>query len=219
MFDAAVVTAIYDSYDDLKPVCPQDGLAVDWVVVTDDPHLAAPGWRVVCEPQPGVAPMRAAKAPKFRPWDYTTAPASVWIDGSCQVTSAGFVAAFLGRAEPLAGFTHRYRDCLYAEAEISAPLLKFAGEPIREQAAYYREMGHPEHWGLWETTVIGRRHTPAMHDLGEAWAAETAKWSTQDQVSYPYILRNLGLRPVWVRGHQGGSPWHAFAGSDRHQTG
>lgn len=69
--DAAVVTAVYDRYDTLKPALPQSGPKVDWVCVTDDPGLEADGWRIVVQPRPGVHPNRAAKHPKCEPWRYT----------------------------------------------------------------------------------------------------------------------------------------------------
>jgi hypothetical protein len=215
--DAAIVTAIFDHYDTLKPALPQTGTSVEWVLVTDDleipdGHL---GWRVVFWERPGVAPMRAAKAAKFRPWEFTQAPASVWIDASVRVTSPALAADLLGKG-PLVTFRHRFWDCLYREAEISAAMPKYDGEPVAAQADHYRRAGHPAHWGLWETTVLARHHTPAVRALGDAWAAEVAAWSSQDQVSFPFVLREAGLRPERVPGGRDGSPWHIYAGSGRH---
>lgn len=215
MADVAVITAIYGDYDSLKPVLGQDGLDVDWVLVTDAQVADLPGWRVVVVPRPGLHPNRAAKAPKFRPWEFTDAPASIWVDGSVSVTSPLFAAEALALADPVAQFLHPQRDCLYEEAALSTAG-KYAGEPIEAQAAHYRELGHPEHWGLWAAGVIARQHTPAVMQLGYAWAAEVARWSFQDQVSEPYVLRNLGLRPASLTGGILGTPWLALHESARH---
>ena len=80
MADIALITAIYGAYDELKPLLPQTGVDVEWILVTDTPPPAelAEGWTIVHDPQPGVHPSRAAKNPKLFPWDYTAAPASVF---------------------------------------------------------------------------------------------------------------------------------------------
>jgi hypothetical protein len=220
MSDCAILTAIYDSYDELKPTMPQRGVSVDWVLVTDDETLkdvpTVRGWRVVYEPRPGVHPNRAAKHPKYEPWKYTDAGASVWVDASFRIVSEQLAAEALSFADPIAQFAHPWRDCLYAEAKESAGLPKYAGEPVLEQADHYSELGHPENWGLWATGVIARRHTEAVQELGARWLAETYEWSFQDQISQPYALRETGLRPMALPGNHLATPWLAYEGSARH---
>jgi hypothetical protein len=223
MSDIAILTAIYDSYDLLKPTLPQQEVSVDWVLVTDDETLkdqaTVRGWRVVYEPRPGVHPNRAAKHPKYEPWKYTSAEASVWVDASFRIVSETFAVeatAELTDDEPVAQFVHPWRDCLYAEAKESAGLAKYAGEPVLEQADHYSELGHPEGWGLWATGVIARRHTDAVRELGVRWLAETYEWSFQDQISQPFALREKGLRPSALPGNHLATPWLAYEGSARH---
>ncbi len=221
MSDVALITAIYDSYDSLKPVLPQAGVDVEWIVVTDSvpPAEQAAGWTIVHEPRPGVHPNRAAKHPKYEPWKYTDAPVSIWVDASFRVVSDRFAVeatAGLTDEEPIAQFVHPWRDCLFAEARESAQLAKYAGEPVLEQADRYSEAGHPEGWGLWATGVIARRHTAAVQELGVRWLAETERWSFQDQISQPYALRETGLRPQALPGTHLATPWLAYEGSGRH---
>lgn len=221
MSDVAILTAIYDSYDSLKPVLPQAGVDVEWIVVTDTPPPAelAVGWTIVHEPRPGVHPNRAAKHPKYEPWKYTDAPVSLWVDASFRVVSERFAVeatAALTDEEPIAQFVHPWRDCLYTEAKESVALAKYAGEPVLEQAEHYRWLGHPGGWGLWATGVIARRHTEAVRDLGERWLAETYEWSFQDQISQPFVLRETGLRPQALPGSHLATPWLAYEGSGRH---
>ena len=221
MSDVAILTAIYDGYDELKPVLPQAGVDVDWVLVTDTPPSAVPdlGWRVVYEPRPGVHPNRGAKHPKYEPWKYTDAPVSIWVDASFRIVSDQFAVeatASLSDEEPIAQFVHPWRDCLYSEAKESAGLAKYAGEPVLEQAESYRAAGHPENWGLWATGVIARRHTEAVRKMGWLWLAETYRWSFQDQISQPFALREKGLRPTALPGNHLATPWLAYEGSARH---
>jgi len=222
MSHVAIVTAIYDGYDELKPLLPQTGVDVEWVCVHDGAPpdaVAAQGWTLVYEPRPGVHPNRAAKHPKYEPWKYTDAAVSLWVDASFRIVSDRFAVeatAALTDAEPIAQFQHPWRDCLFAEAEESAGLAKYQGEPVLEQAESYRRAGHPEHWGLWATGVIARRHTEAVRKMGWLWLAETYRWSFQDQISQPFALREKGLRPTAFPGTHLATPWLAYEGSARH---
>lgn len=220
MPDVAIITAITGGYDTLKPVMPQQGVDVEWVCVTDGAPLpdadTAAGWTMVCEPSNGQHPNRAAKRPKLAPWEYTSAPASIWVDASFRIVSPTFATDVLSAAQPVAQFEHPWRDCLYEEAAASADLAKYAAEPITEQAAYYRKRGHPEHWGLWAAGVIARQHTPAVRALGAAWAHEVNVWSFQDQISQPYVLRETGLRPTVLPGTHFANAWLKYEGSGRH---
>ena len=145
----AIITAIYDGYETLKPPLHQvtaSGTDVEWICVTDGRPLpdadAAEGWQMICDPQGRVShPNRAAKRPKLEPWRYTDADASVWIDGSYRVTSPFFAqdAVFLAAGASIAQFVHPWRNCYFAEAAFSAGLAKYAGEPVERQAAVYSE--------------------------------------------------------------------------------
>ena len=221
MSQVAILTAVYDSYDSLKPVLPQVGVDVEWIVVTDSVPSAeqAAGWKIVHEPRPGVHPNRAAKHPKYEPWKYTDAPVSVWVDASFRIVSDQFAVEAttgLSNEEPIAQFAHPWRDCLYTEAKESAGLAKYQGEPVLEQAESYRAAGHPENWGLWATGVIARQHTEAVRKMGWLWLAETYRWSFQDQISQPFALREKGLRPTAFPGSHLATPWLAYEGSGRH---
>lgn len=214
--DVALITANYDDYDTVKPVLAQAGVEVDWVLVTDREPSDARGWRVVVEPRPDVLPVRAAKAPKFEPWKYTDAPASIWIDASFRVTSPDFAAEALAFAKPIAQFTHPWRDCLFAEAVEIAALGKDPEGVASWQTKRYRDAGHPAGWGLWASGVIARRHTAAVRRMGTAWAKEVESGSARDQVSQPFVLRETKLRPASLPGTHLANAWLKYEGSGRH---
>ncbi len=210
---AAILTAVYASYDSLKPLRIQD-TPHEAICVTDDPSLHADGWTVVYEPREGVHPNLAAKTPKMCPWRYTDAETVIWIDASFNVSSWSLISD-LDKYE-FGQFDHPERDCIYQEADVSAGMAKYPGEAVRAQAAHYESKGHPPHWGLWATGLIVRHHTPEVEAFGEAWLAENERWTYQDQVSQPFVLRNFGLRPEIIPGFYHQNPWVLYAGSDRH---
>lgn len=211
---AALVTAIYDGYDELKPL-PELG-DVDAVCVTDTPDLAAEGWRIVYEPRQGLHPNRAAKIPKLCPWRYTAADQSVWIDAAYRVVDTDFVTEAIKFADPIAQFVHPWRNCIYPEAEVSIQMGKYGSEPIHDQAFEYRTNGHPGAWGLWATGCIARLHTSKVIAFGNAWLSEIDRWSFQDQVSEPVALRSCGLYPSPLPGDHLTNPWLSYEASGRH---
>lgn len=212
----AIITSIYDGYDTLKPVCPQEGYDVDWVFVTDDPPADPLGWRVVHEPRTGMDPRRAAKHAKFLPWRYTDAEMSVWVDGSFRIISPTMIRGVERYAYPMAQFKHPWRNCLFAEAEESARLKKYLADDVIGQAEEYRAWGHPEEWGLWATGVIVRRHWDQVKTMGHAWLTENLRHTGQDQVSQPYVLRTCNVRPDCLPGTHLANQWFQYEGSERH---
>lgn len=215
--DVAIITSIYDGYDSLKPVLPQEDVLVDWVFVTDQPPKDSLGWRVLHRTCVGTHPRRAAKWPKTFPWKYTKAPASIWIDGSFQVTSPRFAVEALEFADPIAQFKHPWRGCLFDEAKCVLAIGKYPEQQrlIKAQVAYYDELIEHD-WGLWASGVIARRHTPEVQRFGERWNAEMVLRSFHDQISEPYSLYASGLRPTDLPGNHFANPWLKFDGSSRH---
>lgn len=205
----AIVTAIYGDKDVLKPVLDQQDADVDWVLVTDDTRIqdGALGWRVVHDPQPMTLPARAAKAPKFQPWQYTDAPASIWVDAAFRVVSPTFAVDALAHAKPIAQFVHPWRGCCYDEATTVVGLGLDTREVVEWQTTRYRQDGHPAGWGLWATGVIARRHTPAVKRMGAAWAAEVDAGSVRDQISQPHVLRTHKLKPTPLPGTHLANEW------------
>lgn len=209
-----LISAIFGGYDHVHPL-PQDHGFDDAVLITDDPDLDAPGWRVLHIPST-TAPRLAAKAPKLTPWRYVDADATVWIDGSCQVLDGKF-RAWIDDHDPvdLRAWNHpEPRTCLYQEAEYCQDWAKYTDQAIRQQTADYRAAGMPENYGLWACGTLLWRHTPAAQSFGEAWLAEQTR-SIQDQISLPYLLWSRPLQFEPFDGHQYLNPylrWHVHRG-------
>lgn len=245
MIRAAVLTAIMDDYDTLKPVLPQDGADVEWKCFTDSKTIRDEaeehthqltvdgavfsglrhhtGWQVIYYDRPADEhPNRAAKRPKVDPGMYTGAPTSVWLDASFRVVSPRFVADTVTAAaeseDGIAQFRHPWRDCLFDEARESICLPKYVAEAdrISVQAHGYGEAGMPRHWGLWATGVIAREHRADVLHWGRLWGHQIHTNSYQDQISHPFTLWRHGLRPVDLPGTHLGNRWLAYEGSGRH---
>lgn len=90
-------------------------------------------------------------------------------------------------------YRHSKRLCLYQEVEACARMQKDIVHIIRAQGDYYREQAHPYHNGLAETPVVLRNQTDQIRKLNEAWWKEICDWSVRDQISFPFVVRKLGI--------------------------
>ncbi len=115
----------------------------------------------------------------------------IWVDGSMEWT--GHDLGALVEQVPNGGvgiYRHHLRDCIYDEALASIDMgPRYAGEPIAQQVAHYRESGHRANSGLWETGLVVWRG--AQWTLGVRWLAEMLAWSSQDQISLPFTLSRV----------------------------
>jgi hypothetical protein len=120
---------------------------------------------------------------------------SIGVDGSMRIKCPTFVKDMRSNLAngDWAMFIHPDRDCIYDEADLSATLFKYQGLPIFPQVDAYRSTV-PPHCGLYACATITRREPLAerlgqVHDL---WWEENLKWTYQDQLSLPYVLRKVG---------------------------
>lgn len=209
----AIYTAITGGYNILRPHPEIDG--VEWIAFVDW-NTPALGWEVRRIQTPaGMTPRRAAKYFKMRPdlvlpeYDRT-----IWIDGTVRVESPAFVEEAMSwtSGSGIAMFRHPERDDIWDEADVSLTMPKYMAEPIAAQVSHYLDCGFPHRSGLWCGGIIARQHTGLVKQLGEAWLAEVDRWSIQDQISLPYVLRELDIVPGAFPASLYENPWLAVTG-------
>lgn len=207
-----VVTGIFGDYDNLKEQPPQIGPDVEFVCVTDNPHLqSTPTWNVKLQPRSDLThPRLAAKVPKVTPWEWagqddlrTRVDRVVWMDGSFVLKDQRAIERLMHAAplneddyEVVYQFRHPARDCIYTEAAFSAGLPKYHTQPIMAQAEHYRNLSHPERWGLWATGfIVYPEWGPRREIIGQQWLAEQVRWTNQDQISQAWVWDANNDRP------------------------
>lgn len=191
----AVITSIYGGYDWLKAPTEQS-VPCEFVCVSDQP-LDAAGWTTVVEPRPNLNARTAAKVAKCVPSFYANTDVLIWVDGSATVGHTDFVAMCLDALGDgqIAQWIHPERDCIYEETEVSKAYGKYGGQPLDAQADHYRKQNYPEHGGLWATGCIVSRNTSRIAEFGTSWLTEQARWTFQDQISQPPLLRAMNMEP------------------------
>jgi hypothetical protein len=203
----AVYTAIFGGYDELKaaPAAPE---GVDCICFTDDAGMHALGWEMRVEPQGG-DPRMIAK--RYKVLSHRVLPAydeTLWIDGSFRCTSERFVVEALGylEREPLALFPHPDRSSILDEAEACTRIPKYAVQPILAQVESYRATGY-EDTRLFASGIVARKNVAPVARLNERWWEENCRWSTQCQLSLPFVLAELVLTPALFPYDLWSSPW------------
>jgi len=211
----AVVSAVFGRYD--EPVFVEQTVPCEYVLVTDGECLVPSGWRHEMVDCAGMDARLVAKFPKCRPWDYVDADFYVWLDGSieprCDLVES--MLDCLGDGD-VGFYTHPERAGIRKEAWFSTKVGKYRDQPVEEQAASYVAAGHPDEWGLWAAGLFIVRDTPVVREFGQRWLDEVLKWSLQDQLSLPVVLRECGL---WPRPLQGGLVSNPLFRIRRHRDG
>lgn len=199
MIETVIYTANCGGRDHQHSQVEQD-IDVDWRYITDDDDVtvSAPWKRRLTYDPAYEHPNLSAKWWKTHPYgSYTYA---IWIDASMEITSPSFareaIAALNGA--PVATWNHPRRSSIHAEVEASLGREgqggRYAGLPLREQAASYRDEGFPDDVGLFACgTMVW---TWAARAMAEDWWRECVKWGYQDQVSFPVACWRAGITPA-----------------------
>jgi len=172
----AVYTAVFGDYDDVRaPAVPVQS----WTVFGDDPGEEHP--------------RRAARYCKCLAHRmFPDADISIWLDGNVQllIEPEWLVDEWLGDAD-VATTLHPSRDCLYDEGQACVRKHKDTINRIESQMALYRSQNFPAHYGLAETRVVIRRHSPMVALFNEMWWSQVSQYSPRDQLSFNWSLWRL----------------------------
>ncbi len=121
---------------------------------------------------------------------------SIYIDGSIMIV-ADMEPLIEGMGEHLLGLhRHNRRDCIYMEADGVIYAGRANRSDVRQQTARYKREGYPQHNGLYENTIIVRKHNDsAIIILMEEWWREyyCKSKSKRDQISLPYVIWKTGF--------------------------
>ena len=199
-----VYTALYGAYDRLRePLLTPEN--IDYFVLTDQPVPPDAVWKLC--PREVLMPAEIRRDPvlanrwcKMHPHvlfpDYSYSiyvDANIWILSDMTPVTAG-----LDRF-PVAMFAHKKRDCVYEEVQACIDQHKADPETLRAHETVLRAHGVPEHGGLFEASVIGRKHgDPRCVSLMDAWWEAFLAGSRRDQISLADTLHQAGIPPQTV---------------------
>ncbi|XVF36178.1 hypothetical protein REPUB_Repub19eG0035600 [Reevesia pubescens] len=173
-------------------------------------------WRIVIvQNLPFVDQRLNGKIPKMLPHRlFPHAKYSIWVDSKSQFRRdpLGVLEALLWRRNSVLAISeHGARSSVYDEAKAVVKKHKATPEEVEVQMTQYRQDGLPEDKrfngkkALNEASVIVRKHTPLTNMLMCLWFNEVVRFTSRDQLSFPYVLwrlkvlKNIDMFPVCTR--------------------
>lgn len=193
----AVYTCIVGQYDSLiEPAFIESG--IDYYVFTDMACPKKTKWKKIdltlFKEYNELTPTQLNRKIKMLPfmylpnYDYT-----IYVDGNIEIMDAVSPLIKEMGNQTLGVHYHRTRDCIYDEIVNIAYLKKTDITLARQQVAAYKEQGFPRHYGLYENTILIRKHADNdIRQLMEAWWQEYQQYPTRDQLSLPYLIWKSG---------------------------
>ncbi len=194
----AVYSCIVGAYDEiLEPLYLNDN--IDYFLFTDQVIKSNSIWKKIditqFEEYNSTNATALNRKIKILPFNYLkNYDYSIYIDGNIQVV-ADLMPLVLGmKNAALAVHTHAIRDCVYKEANGIDLLKKADPQKVYEQLMRYKEEGFPEHYGLFQNSILIRNHkNENCIKLMSLWWEEYSKQFTRDQLSLPYVIWKMKL--------------------------
>lgn len=195
----AVYSCIVGSYDKIiEPViCDEE---VDYFLFTDQEVPENSIWKKIDVTQyreyDRLTPIELNRKIKILPYEYLPEyDITIYIDGN--IECVGYITPILADFGN-SGFGvhyHSRRDCIYDEAIAVKHYRNIKTKETKEQLAAYADEGFPRHYGLYENSILIRKHNDEdVKRLMKLWWEEYKKYPTRDQYSLPYAVWKLGLR-------------------------
>lgn len=176
---------------------------VEGKVIGDD-HMIGK-WRIVVVKDLPFADQRLnGKIPKMLSHRlFPEARYSIWVDSKSQFRRdpLGVLEALLWRTNSILAISeHGARSSLYDEGKAIVKKNKATPEEVEVQLNQYRQDGIPDEKrfngkkALAEASVIVREHTPTTNLFMCLWFNEVVRFTSRDQLSFPYVLRRLKMQ-------------------------
>lgn len=129
----------------------------------------------------------------------------MWADVSHSVIEnpENIVNLHMGTAD-VGVFRHTQRNCLFQEANELRKLGYDHIDLIDKQTQQYRQEGMPTEFGLYELPVSVRKNSEAVRNFNELWWEQIEKFSSRDQLSFPYCLFKSKLELKVLPGYANG---------------
>jgi hypothetical protein len=197
----AVVTASVGTNELIKPV-PFEG--VDYHAFVD--KSSANGWNVhpvlPFSSDPTYKNRRNAKVYKILPfaflpdYDYY-----FWVDSTHRLEANPYevIDKYLNDTD-IAVFKHSSQKCIYNEGKAVIRLKYDHPNLVKDQLAFYRDICYPENNGVYELPVRVQRNTPLTQRMGWMWWEQICMFSSRDQISFPFVCHQLGIKPSILPG-------------------
>jgi len=203
-----VYTCITGNYDSIKePLYVND--KIDYYIITDMNVPSDSVWKKIdINSIKTLQEYNAAdknRFVKFFPnvifpqYDY-----SIYIDGVIQIVAdLEPIVEDMGKCL-LGVHRHNARNCIYDEAKAIIYAKRAPKDKVLEQTTRYKNEGYPQNNGLYENTILIRKHNDiSCINLMKAWWEEYMISCKRDQLSLPYIIwkNKFNYKDIYIIGN------------------
>ena len=124
-----------------------------------------------------------------------------WIDSThtLQANPQEVIDKYLTDSD-VAVFKHPQRDCIYIEGEFVKQIKFDHPNLLEDQLEFYKDMCYPKNNGLYELPVRVQRNTKLTQQMGWMWWEQICMFSSRDQISFPFVCHQLGIKPSILPG-------------------
>lgn len=130
----------------------------------------------------------------FPSYDY-----SIYLDGNILIVAD--LLPLINRLEDkcIGIFKHPARDDIYVEAAAVIYLGNALGKDVKNQMNSYRRDGFPEEFGLYENSLIVRKHNDFQcKEVMALWWEQVNNYTVRDQLSLMYCLWKKGYNKYFI---------------------
>lgn len=100
----------------------------------------------------------------------------------------------------VAVFKHPERDCIYIEGNFVKQIRYDHSNLLEDQLSFYKDIDYPKHNGLYELPARVQRNTELTQRMGWMWWEQICMFSSRDQISFPFVCHQLGIKPSILPG-------------------
>lgn len=202
----AVYTCIIGDYDKIMEP-PNIGENYSYYIFTDKQISENSRWIKISFDDTKILSMDASainRYIKLHPHDFfPNYEYSVYIDGNIIISrDIGLFFQTMDENNYFLGLhRHPNRDCIYTEGLVLLRMKRFTKirDVLSVQLEDYKQQHFPKHYGLFENTIILRKHNDERCiKLMEFWWAQLLKYTMRDQISLPYSMYCSGIKPQSV---------------------
>jgi len=204
----AIYTSVFGGFEKVWPPLRQDS-STERILVTDC-SASAGGWDVR-HVDPGAFSSARLANRNQKMLFYLRLPSagvSVYVDANVRPVAslAPLFDAFLSSGAGLGMYRHYARGSVRQEAEACIARRKVENPAsVEDELALYQAEGFPDKAGMWEGSVIFKRHnSPGLSSAMEEWWELYSRFETRDQFSLPFIIWKHGLKVFDLDNHSPG---------------
>lgn len=125
----------------------------------------------------------------------------IWIDSTHYVAMEPIkIIDDLLSDSDIAVFKHPERNCVYEEAEFVKKINYDHHNLIDSVLEFYRNQNYPRNSGLYENPARIQRNTPEIQKMMFSWWEMICKYTSRDQITFPYVLNRYNIKPTIIPG-------------------